>query len=497
MITKKALPKLRKNKNCGGKTINFSDKKSKKISLTGNNSILSNACQSSDFDMLPPQKSTTPIQLSSKNQAGAHKDSVHEMSPTKDDSIDYNAPFDLSTSSQSKENFKISKKADATLIAKATRRMLLDDSEINNPLRDVILRNLHLLPFKENEYEKSLAENMNNNTIIISHGTDIFRTRPKTSTKEIFENSQKRAHSVTISNVENPEKLRSPVELKKSVITAFPEATDARLLPLGDVCVYFPSNEKVLSSLNNNPNNFGTDAKVGKTYETGHKAVIHNISSLETQENLKEALNALSCDVEYLKIVPNRNFPMRATAFVTLSTKEQRNNLISRGKIPIGFEIHRISAYDRPKVIQCYKCQEFGHISKICKKENKCLHCAGNHRSIECTLKKSTSQFKCANCSGNHKANSPTCQKYKLKSGIKKQKRNINKPKPKPVELKVWSRQEVISDSLTHDTTEEAMLKAFKMHTCRTDALIIKSNKELKEQLMKILYKSKKNSNEN
>jgi len=66
---------------------------------------------------------------------------------------------------------------------------------------------------------------------------------------------------------------------------------------------------------------------------------------------------------------------------------------------------------------QCFKCQKFGHKagSDHCCDIDTCLHCTGNHKSRDCTMKHS---LKCANCKSNeeykskcegHRANSQTC----------------------------------------------------------------------------------------
>ena len=63
---------------------------------------------------------------------------------------------------------------------------------------------------------------------------------------------------------------------------------------------------------------------------------------------------------------------------------------------------------------QCYKCQGFNHIAKDCKNAQKCLRCAGAHKSIECPDKnKDSLKLKCSNCNGEHVASSKECPKFK------------------------------------------------------------------------------------
>lgn len=59
-------------------------------------------------------------------------------------------------------------------------------------------------------------------------------------------------------------------------------------------------------------------------------------------------------------------------------------------------------------VIQCFKCQGFGHTSLKCEQElSTCRHCAKQHDSRECTEK---GKMICTNCKGDHKASSTTCK---------------------------------------------------------------------------------------
>ncbi|KAL1138508.1 hypothetical protein AAG570_008571 [Ranatra chinensis] len=51
-------------------------------------------------------------------------------------------------------------------------------------------------------------------------------------------------------------------------------------------------------------------------------------------------------------------------------------------------------------VTQCYRCQLFGHSSRNCNLQQKCVRCAGNHRASECDREKI--KPKCANCKEAH-----------------------------------------------------------------------------------------------
>lgn len=73
----------------------------------------------------------------------------------------------------------------------------------------------------------------------------------------------------------------------------------------------------------------------------------------------------------------------------------------------------------RPGVIQCHKCQLFGHSQKNCWSKYKCMKCAEEHSTHLCT-KPSTTEATCANCQGRHISTSTNCPN------------NPNNPKNRP-----------------------------------------------------------------
>lgn len=100
----------------------------------------------------------------------------------------------------------------------------------------------------------------------------------------------------------------------------------------------------------------------------------------------------------------------------------------SDDKVYLGLEVHHVR--DRIHVIQCYHCQEYGHMSgsRFCKKKDlapTCFYCAGSHASKDCTYKseKTTQKIKCSNChksrnyseknsASTHKASDNLCPFY-------------------------------------------------------------------------------------
>lgn len=67
--------------------------------------------------------------------------------------------------------------------------------------------------------------------------------------------------------------------------------------------------------------------------------------------------------------------------------------------------------YNKKRITQCHRCQEWGHATTNCHVTPKCLKCAEEHLTRECK-KPATTPAKCANCGNDHPANATICEKY-------------------------------------------------------------------------------------
>jgi hypothetical protein len=68
----------------------------------------------------------------------------------------------------------------------------------------------------------------------------------------------------------------------------------------------------------------------------------------------------------------------------------------------------------RPKkhIVQCTRCQSYGHTKAYCAKPYACVKWGGNHNTTTCTKTLNT-PAKCALCGGNHPASYKGCDVYK------------------------------------------------------------------------------------
>jgi len=66
----------------------------------------------------------------------------------------------------------------------------------------------------------------------------------------------------------------------------------------------------------------------------------------------------------------------------------------------------KVKDYKEP-LLQCFKCQNYGHSSRNCGGKERCVICAGNHNYKDCPKDK----IQCANCKGEHTSSYLGCEK--------------------------------------------------------------------------------------
>lgn len=77
----------------------------------------------------------------------------------------------------------------------------------------------------------------------------------------------------------------------------------------------------------------------------------------------------------------------------------------------------------RTTIVQCHRCQLFGHIQRNCNADYRCMKCGRGHSTHTCE-NPTTTPARCANCEEDHLSTSLKCtdtQKVKAKHDKKKQ----------------------------------------------------------------------------
>ena len=64
------------------------------------------------------------------------------------------------------------------------------------------------------------------------------------------------------------------------------------------------------------------------------------------------------------------------------------------------------------KVAQCFRCQNWGHMSANCGLPARCVKCSDSHNHGSCPRVSRDGDAKCVNCNGDHTANFRGCPVY-------------------------------------------------------------------------------------
>jgi hypothetical protein len=95
-----------------------------------------------------------------------------------------------------------------------------------------------------------------------------------------------------------------------------------------------------------------------------------------------------------------------STLLLSVTEATAANQAIRQGIVYSG-ALHLVQLHSTAfTIVQCFKCQAYGHIAPHCRASETCGHCAGEHPSGKCP---EGTNPKCANCKQNHKAWNNSC----------------------------------------------------------------------------------------
>ncbi len=228
--------------------------------------------------------------------------------------------------------------------------------------------------------------------------------------------------------------------------------------------------------------------------------VIRNIHHSVEPKEIKEALSNEGYETRNVTNIKNwRTKEPLSMFFVDLEPTENVKKIYE-----LEYLLHAKVKVEPPRprkeIIQCMRCQQFGHSKAYCTLPRICVRCGGKHDNRECTNAK-TDPPKCGLCGGNHPANYRGCPVYKD---------IINSRMPKKAKNNDSQNTNNVRNSLNADYTTGPRTVADKVklkphvnnkeydNTSRSYAEISASNKpnserlsnQLEESIMKIVQQN-------
>jgi len=167
---------------------------------------------------------------------------------------------------------------------------------------------------------------------------------------------------------------------------------------------------KQLLDVKNWPINFyGGVQEIGITVKKKPYAVLkHNkLPTIKEKEYLKDTYGIIDC-----KQLGNSN-----KFRIEFTNEERRNACLQQNALMMGATRVALETYNDNNIVQCYRCQSLGHITKNCNATKlSCKYCTQEHISSKCPSKTKGDEHKCSNCkeNNNHRSDDrKNCPLYK------------------------------------------------------------------------------------
>ena len=98
------------------------------------------------------------------------------------------------------------------------------------------------------------------------------------------------------------------------------------------------------------------------------------------------------------------------SSFAAVKVNKEVYSAIRALKYQIYIDFSRCNISDRLRIIQCYRCQRFGHVSNNCSSPSQvCRYCTGCHDGRQCPIKSDSKKYSCINCKASHSSTYAKC----------------------------------------------------------------------------------------
>ena len=277
-----------------------------------------------------------------------------------------------------------------------------------------------------NKDDKSTGNKNNDNTRKQGQGQSDQNTKAKSGIRTRNALSK---DSVLVAITEIPENTYfNSIKMENMILNSFPKLKETGMWTKcrvnkrhqGKCYVTLPKdhfNENVSEVIKSQTGFQNSKVKVIKGIndvpEKTHKVVAIGVHQTISEDDIKTELAKNNVKINKVQRLRFNGQPTRKVVIQFENEQDMKIALYSGiyfGRIRIRCESYRTT----PQVTQCYKCQGFNHIAKDCKNAQKCVRCAGSHKSTECPDKnKDSLKLKCSNCNGEHVASSKECPKFR------------------------------------------------------------------------------------
>lgn len=146
--------------------------------------------------------------------------------------------------------------------------------------------------------------------------------------------------------------------------------------------------------------------------ERAYRVVLRGLHSTEDTEVIKSELRDLGHEVRNIVNVRHKTTKQDLPLFyIDLEPKHNNKEVFKVNRLnnmKVSFE----APYKTTEILQCKRCQRFGHSKNQCYRPHRCVKCGGDHPTVSCKKTPDT-EATCVNCQEKHPASYKGCIKYK------------------------------------------------------------------------------------
>ena len=238
--------------------------------------------------------------------------------------------------------------------------------------------------------------------------------KPSPSTRQqIPRNKEKDLSTILI--VSGNQKYRDSIEIKRAFSKIFPmkKLIVAVNTARGNIHLEFLNSQEADEVFSNwKADYLGTKTSIRKASARGEQrnAVIKGVPKEIEEVHITEILQKKYPGISAKRFV-KADGTILQTVKLTFQSELQYNNALSEGLFLDSIYYQPYAFVQRGiRIIRCYNCQQFGHLSGNCHSKTACKHCSEDHKIEDCPNKELES--KCMNCRGTHDAVSLVCPTY-------------------------------------------------------------------------------------
>lgn len=227
---------------------------------------------------------------------------------------------------------------------------------------------------------------------------------PETTNKEYIPKPE----PIFVTGVVNITPLRElivkVVAIEKFTMTTLRSGHIIKLMP-ADIDSYKTIRDNLIL---NNINHYTYKLKSERAY----RVVIRGLHATESTDIIKEELQAKGHLVRQIVNVLHRVTKEKLPLYFIDLEPHINNKDVFNIKYINNVKVTIEAPYKKKEVLQCKRCQRFGHSKNQCFRPFRCVKCGNDHPTNTCTKTPDT-EAACANCQGKHPASYKGCMKYK------------------------------------------------------------------------------------